>query len=340
MRVWLGLLLLVCGPAFGQCPAGVDTVQVGPSDFPKLARRVQPEYTQQALAAGVQGIVLIEVLIDAEGKVTNPLVLNSLGFGLDEAAGEAVRRWEYKPVVKDGKPVCALGTIQVNFTLRGKFADDKYENRRADYNAALSRVTRLEGPAKTTAVETMRRLSREGFAPAMFALATWIENGRVAPEGTENVAELVTKAAEQEFPPAMYEAGRRSLLGKNLPADREKGLRLLREAASRGNRPAQLTLASLYEAGEGVPQDRDLALKYLRLCGGGEPACQFSAARILLSMPSRKERDVIEAIARLELAADQAYASARTLLDQERPNLTAAQAKRVAELKKSLSPPK
>ena len=216
----------------------------------------------------------------------------------------------------------------------------KYERRRTHYNVALSHFTRSDGPAKTAAVETMRRLTREGFAPAMFALATWIEDGRLAPEGSENVVGLLTMAAEQELPVAMYEVGRRRLSGQGFPVDREKGLKLIREAASRGNWPAQLTLASFYEAGDVVPPDRELALKYFRLCAGGELGCQYAVARLLLSAPSRKERDVVEAVARLELAANQGYVSARTLLDQERPNLTAAQAKRVAELKKALSPPK
>jgi TonB family C-terminal domain len=311
-----------------------------PADFPKLVRRVAPKYTEPARAAGVQGIVLIEVLIDAGGKVTNPVVLNSLGFGLDEAAVDAVRRWEYKPVVIEGKRVCGMGTLQVNFTLLGRPADDKYEQRRADYNADLSRFARLDGPAKTAALKEMRRLAREGFAPAMFALATFIEDGRVTPEGTENAAELLTKAADLKHPAAMYEVGRRSLLGQGFPVDREKGLQLIREAASQGNPQAQLSLGNRYETGEGLPRDRELALKHYRLCAAGEPACQYSAARILLAMPSRKDRDVVEAVARLELAADQSFAPARTLLDQERPNVTPSQAKHAAELKKALSPPR
>jgi TPR repeat protein len=167
----------------------------------------------------------------------------------------------------------------------------------------------------------MRRLARERFSPALFALATWIEDGRLSPEGTENVAELLTKAADQKFPAAIYEVARRSLSGQGFPVDQEKGLKLMRQAASSGDLLAQMSLAMRYEAGEGLPQDPELALKYFRLCASSEPGCQY-------------------AVARLESAADRAYAPARTLLDQERPNVTAEQAKRVAGLKKSLSPPK
>jgi TonB family protein len=282
---------------------------------------------------------VLEATVDEVGDTTNTVVLSSPGFGLDGAAVEAVRQWKFAPATKDGKPVRVLATIQVNFKLTGRSVGEKVERRRADYNAALSRFTRLDGPAKTSAVATMRRLVRERFAPAMFALATWIEDGKLSPERTENVAELLTKAAGQKFPAAIYEVARRSLSGQGFPVNREKGLSLMREAAFRGDRPAQITLGSRYEAGEGLPQDRELALKYYRLCGGGEPSCQFSAARLLLSTPSRKDRDVVEAVSRLELAADQAYAPARTLLDQERPNLTAQQAKRVAGLKETLTPP-
>ena len=307
---------------------------------PKRVRSVAPKYTPEARAAGIQGTVVLESTVNEAGDITDPVVLSPLGFGLDESAVEAVRQWKFEPGTKDGRPVGILASIQVNFKLTGMPFDEKNERRRADYNTALSRFARSDGPAKTAAVGTIRRLAREGFAPALFALATWIEDGRLAPEATENVAELLTKAADLKHPPAMYELGRRSLAGQGFPVDREKGLKLILGAASRGIGLAQMSLGNRYEAGEGVPQDRELALKYFRLCGGGEPSCHFFAARILLSTPSRKDRDVVEAVARLELAADQAYAPARTLLDQERPNVTAEQAKRVAGLKKSLSPPK
>jgi TonB family protein len=303
-------------------------------------RNVAPKYSPEARAAGIQGTVVLESTVDEVGDTTNTVVLSPLGFGLDEAAREAVRRWKFKPGTKDGKPVRVLACIEVNFILQERPLNKKNERHRTDYNVALSGFMRSEGLAKTDAAETMRRLAREGFAPAMFALVTWIEDGRLAPEGTENVAELLTKAAEQEFPLAMYEVGRRILGGQGFPVDREKGLKLIREAASRGNRQAQLSLANLYETGDVVPKDPELALKYFRLCASGEPGCQYAVARLLLSTPSRKDRDVVEAVARLELAADKAYAPARTLLDQERPNVTALQAKRVAGLKKSLSPPK
>ena len=44
-------------------------------------------------------------------------ILRSLGLGLDQKAIEAVEKWNFKPGMKDGKPVPVMATIEVNFRL-------------------------------------------------------------------------------------------------------------------------------------------------------------------------------------------------------------------------------
>src|SRR5206468_12531438 len=67
-----------------------------------------------AIRAGVQGIVLIEATIEADGKVGNMIVRRSIPL-LDAAAIEAVKQWEYTPTVFNGKAVPIVMTVSVNF---------------------------------------------------------------------------------------------------------------------------------------------------------------------------------------------------------------------------------
>jgi TonB family protein len=83
---------------------------------PKRTKHVQPTYPQEALAQGVRGIVILEIVVDARGKVESTSVIRSVP-GLDEAAIAAARQWEYAPTKVDGKPVRVRVTVPVVFSL-------------------------------------------------------------------------------------------------------------------------------------------------------------------------------------------------------------------------------
>jgi protein TonB len=75
-----------------------------------------PVYPAMARAAGVQGMVIIEATIAADGHVMNARLLRSLPL-LDQAALEAVRQWQYTPTLLNGVPVPVVMTVTVTFTL-------------------------------------------------------------------------------------------------------------------------------------------------------------------------------------------------------------------------------
>lgn len=75
-----------------------------------------PVYPPMARAASVQGIVIIEATIGADGHVVNARILRSLPL-LDQAALDAVRQWQYTPTLLNGVPVPVIMTVTVNFTL-------------------------------------------------------------------------------------------------------------------------------------------------------------------------------------------------------------------------------
>jgi TonB family protein len=84
---------------------------------PVLLNKIEPEYSEEARKAKYQGTVTLYVVVNPQGQAINMRVLHSLGLGLDEKAMEAVRKWKFKPGMKDGKPVPVEAQIEVNFRL-------------------------------------------------------------------------------------------------------------------------------------------------------------------------------------------------------------------------------
>ena len=84
---------------------------------PKKLRDVKPVYPADAEAAGIQGVVILEAVIGPSGAVTDARVLRSVP-GLDQAAVDSVRQWEFTPTLLNGVPVSVIMTVTVNFTLR------------------------------------------------------------------------------------------------------------------------------------------------------------------------------------------------------------------------------
>ena len=85
---------------------------------PVLVSQVQPEYTEDAKQARIQGTIELLCQVQADGTVKACSVRKSLGYGLDEAAITAVEKWKFIPGMKDGKPVNTYVGLLVNFTLR------------------------------------------------------------------------------------------------------------------------------------------------------------------------------------------------------------------------------
>ena len=77
--------------------------------------RVNPTYPPAARTVRITGIVKIEVVVNEEGKVE---VQNTSGPSmLQRAAVDAIKKWKFKPFMRDGQPVKATGFVNFNFNL-------------------------------------------------------------------------------------------------------------------------------------------------------------------------------------------------------------------------------
>lgn len=76
-----------------------------------------PEYTEEARRAKMQGTCILGLIVDADGHPRDIRIVHALGFGLDAKAVEAVQQWRFEPAKKDGKPVNVQINVQVAFRL-------------------------------------------------------------------------------------------------------------------------------------------------------------------------------------------------------------------------------
>jgi len=84
---------------------------------PQVLYQEDPEYSEQARKANLQGTVVLTLVVQRDGSVRDIRVAQALGLGLDEKAIEAVAKWRFRPGTKSGKPVDVAATIEVTFRL-------------------------------------------------------------------------------------------------------------------------------------------------------------------------------------------------------------------------------
>lgn len=95
-----------------------DALRVGGTiKAPTKVKNVNPMYPEDAKAARVQGVVIIEARVERDGTVGDARILRSIPM-LDQAALDAVRQWEFTPTLLNGEPVPLIMTVTVNFTLQ------------------------------------------------------------------------------------------------------------------------------------------------------------------------------------------------------------------------------
>jgi TonB family protein len=85
---------------------------------PAILREVKPDYTEEARRRGVEGDVVLEIVVRSDGTVGTVTLLQGLGAGLDQRAVDAVRQWRFSPARRHGTPVDVVVEVAVEFKLR------------------------------------------------------------------------------------------------------------------------------------------------------------------------------------------------------------------------------
>jgi protein TonB len=97
----------------------IETPDFVPYDTPPEPKYwFKPKYPDIARQAGIEGMVILKLLVDTDGAVLKVQVLKSLHPALDQAAVEAAKSWQFSPARQRDKPVRVWVSFPVNFILK------------------------------------------------------------------------------------------------------------------------------------------------------------------------------------------------------------------------------
>ena len=171
--------LQATSPGGNGAPAGA---KAGNSDA-RAIYTPQPDYTDEARNARLQGTCTLDFMVGLDGKASNIVVTKKLGMGLDQKAIEAVSKWKFEPARSKGKPILTPMTLSVQFKLFGQNSAEFLE---------LSQKAKLGDPS------------------AELELANDFFEGRDIPKDENQGFVLLQRAAQDGLPQAQFEMAERT----------------------------------------------------------------------------------------------------------------------------------
>jgi protein TonB len=84
---------------------------------PRLTKRVEPIYPEEAKKNEIEGVVIIEATTNTKGDVIDTKVLRSIP-ALDQAALDALKQWKYEPMIINDQPYGVIFVVTVRFKLK------------------------------------------------------------------------------------------------------------------------------------------------------------------------------------------------------------------------------
>jgi TonB family protein len=102
----------------GGTGGGVYHPGTGGVGYPSCIYCPEPQYSEDARKAKYQGTVVLQAVINPDGRATEIKVVKGPGLGLEEKALESVRNWRFKPAVgPTGRPVATVTLLEITFRL-------------------------------------------------------------------------------------------------------------------------------------------------------------------------------------------------------------------------------
>jgi TonB family protein len=319
------LLFLSCCVAAQFLPpvsAAKDYAHVTKNVVPeRLLSATSPVYTAQARDAGIEGSVVLQVVISPKGRVTNASVLSPLPCGLDAQALAAVPNWKFEPATMDGELIPLITTLDVRFRLPYTSANHELRQQRL-------LLRQMEAVPTPVEVEQVKGMAGRGVVGAVELLGEWRVRGTAVPKDVGGGLAAIRFAADHNDARALNFLGQAELTG-----NQARAWDLLRRAAYFGSAEAQRSIAAKDEASG----DRNGAKWYFRMCAAtAHPACERQLGQLLVTGPGVNPNDFTQGVAWLELAKEHGDAPAAALYRQAAAKLSSLQVDWVRDLKPHL----
>ena len=203
--------------------------------------KVEPEYSEPARKLKAEGVVLLYIVVRPNGFADNFKVLRPMGYGLDEKAIEAVRKWRFTPGMKDGIAVPVEAQIEVNFRY------GTAETATGWYSGPMVFASEAGLAPPVVKDGTMPKPGRETSDERVVLEFTVDSSGSVwnihAIQGSESAAELLTRhLATWKFRPALKD---------NQPVEAIGRVRFVK---GQGDEAAQLALTPPAQSNPPAPE--------------------------------------------------------------------------------------
>jgi TonB family protein len=120
-RTYLSQIIRIASrPSLARVTVAEKPLDLGSNPLvpPRVVKETPPLYTKGAFDRGVEGRVVLKVIIRKDGSMGPVRVHQSLDEELDEAAAEAVRKWQFDPARVNGEPINVLTNIEVDFIIQ------------------------------------------------------------------------------------------------------------------------------------------------------------------------------------------------------------------------------
>jgi TonB family protein len=91
--------------------------EISHSTPPSVIRKAEPEYSEEARDAKVEGTVILSAEVGTDGVPSDIKLVRALGKGLDQKAIECLESWRFKPAAFYGEPVPVRVTVEMAFRL-------------------------------------------------------------------------------------------------------------------------------------------------------------------------------------------------------------------------------
>lgn len=193
LRILLVAAAVVLGSALPAAEPGSGAVRPVPLKTPL------PDYPDELAYHRLTGEVIVEFIVDAEGRVVNPVVIASNNPWFERAALTAILKWTYRPGEVDGKKTEMRFRQELRFVMKSGFGRDMWQWRGKQDNESLPehyRWTQPPEPVNTTFAVYPRaalQAGMKGKARINFVVGP---NGRV-------VDAAVVESVQPEFGAAM-----------------------------------------------------------------------------------------------------------------------------------------